>query len=739
MEIQKAIKIKINEEIYNLSNVSTFFELKKNIMFEFDLIISNFVTDQGIISDKLNPNDYENIIGIVDKYEYERLGEEENEYFRCNSCRQTISAVSLKCKHTSKCRSRIYRNAVSDTLSLRSDRIDSEVVFARDFDDNSSINEFAKLIKTQEFETSTKKNNVTMDLDDTKLKTPLKQNKTFSHFNNTKLSKTYDEKINNTFLNSTTNESAIICDQIPKDTLDISITLQPIYKVDPKKFNNDPSLTLSMRIMISRFIKKLKLPLKFFFFQMKQHVKRIIGAEINDKLKKFLKRKRDRCNGTYINVFRTNNKYPCEGCDKWIIGKNFHRHIDECGKSFFDKEFCQRCRRDCVMKVVDMENGVIVHEHKCMRKIKLSKFSKTESLMRKHRKLKEKKKRGPRKWRLESRPTASIFNTLFLRQILDSFVNEKRYKRIEYFKSLKEGNPAEYLDMFYSENYSLDFRSMFNQWIAYYGRFLGDEEIDRVSFTLEKAPKVTNKYSETFLYLKGHSTENEEEIKTDGLKAARAFIMTHTIPKHRKIIIKSDIFLTYLLACAKRREIDIELGISDEFGRKIAEEPRFFEFKMDKDYMKMLLNLCVPNFPRIDEDQIRKIIENSRNIGCFIQNKLVGSLTFKKLKIKKLELIYVSMLAVELNCRNKGIGRKLLKFVESICDKIVLWADENAKKFYQKMEFRKCSNVWYSLQTLIPYSTSSVFSHKGLRDADKLYIKEWWSTEKVKLAINKNF
>ena len=85
-----------------------------------------------------------------------------------------------------------------------------------------------------------------MDLDDTKLKTPLKQNKTFSHFNNTKLSKTYDEKINNTFLNSTTNESAIICDQIPKDTLDISITLQPIYKVDPKKFNNDPSLTLSM-------------------------------------------------------------------------------------------------------------------------------------------------------------------------------------------------------------------------------------------------------------------------------------------------------------------------------------------------------------------------------------------------------------------------------------------------------------------------------------------------------------
>ena len=72
----------------------------------------------------------------------------------------------------------------------------------------------------------------------------------------------------------------------------------------------------------------------------------------------------------YKNDFKLKEIYNCGGCNKPMLGKDMHRHIDECKNSLFEKDFCEFCKRECVKRI--NYQGYIVHVHKCRRPMKIN-------------------------------------------------------------------------------------------------------------------------------------------------------------------------------------------------------------------------------------------------------------------------------------------------------------------------------------------------------------------------------
>jgi hypothetical protein len=110
------MKVQIENEFYLVPVQSTFLELKKSIYNDFDIIVSHFRVMNANVSDKLNPNEFYDIIGVEDKNEYESYGED-NKYKRCVNCRKTLIKSTLKCSHTSKCKNQMSIKDKSQTLS----------------------------------------------------------------------------------------------------------------------------------------------------------------------------------------------------------------------------------------------------------------------------------------------------------------------------------------------------------------------------------------------------------------------------------------------------------------------------------------------------------------------------------------------------------------------------------------------------------------------------------------------
>ena len=321
--------------------------------------------------------------------------------------------------------------------------------------------------------------------------------------------------------------------------------------------------------MIEKFVKKLK---SIFLIPLYCDFICNLRTKLNPPKLEFVtlhkKRLREKGNRKkkYKNPFKTNEYYDCIHCNqKNLLGKNMQRHIDECSASLFEKEICLICKRDCIMELQDPITGILIHKHKCSRKTKIQKFSKQESRNRRKRRLRGEIKKA-KNFLLPPRPR-TIAEDLYLYAIISDFVNEKRKKRLEMYEEIKKGYPEKYLRLYYSENNHYNFRQYFHKFIGDIGRYFGDNEIDKLPLTIEKAKKIRTKFSKNFDYLNGITNESEENILKIAKKNAKKFIEKNPIPKFRKIRLRDNLMETYLLACAQRREIDYELGLPSPFGK----------------------------------------------------------------------------------------------------------------------------------------------------------------------------
>ena len=60
------------------------------------------------------------------------------------------------------------------------------------------------------------------------------------------------------------------------------------------------------------------------------------------------------------------------------------------------------------------------------------------------------------------------------------------------YEEIKKGYPEKYLRFYYSENNHYNFRQYFHKFIGDIGRYFGDNEIDKLPLTIEKAKKNKN-------------------------------------------------------------------------------------------------------------------------------------------------------------------------------------------------------------------------------------------------------
>jgi hypothetical protein len=145
--------------------------------------------------------------------------------------------------------------------------------------------------------------------------------------------------------------------------------------------------------------------------------------------------------------------------------------------------------------------------------------------------------------------------------------------------------------------------------------------------------------------------------------------------------------------------------------------------------IEQLVNLYIPNFPYVSKSHIEHLVGENDSFCCYKNNVLVGAITFKELNAAGIKFMYVSLVAVDLDLRNQGIGSKLLKLVGQICNRLILWADKNSKGFYKKNDFDACGKFWFALRSVLPRWDYSQFSQKGFTSEELNKIKEWGKTE----------
>lgn len=97
----------------------------------------------------------------------------------------------------------------------------------------------------------------------------------------------------------------------------------------------------------------------------------------------------------------------------------------------------------------------------------------------------------------------------------------------------------------------------------------------------------------------------------------------------------------------------------------------------------------------IDMNRIRKMITNANLIVTARENgKLVGIL---RALTDFSYACYISDLAVDRKCQNKGIGKELVKLTRKILGKnvmLLLLSSKNADAFYPRIGFEKAENAW---------------------------------------------
>jgi GNAT superfamily N-acetyltransferase len=155
-------------------------------------------------------------------------------------------------------------------------------------------------------------------------------------------------------------------------------------------------------------------------------------------------------------------------------------------------------------------------------------------------------------------------------------------------------------------------------------------------------------------------------------------------------------------------------------------------------------NLYCPAFSNISKETIDFWVRKYINIGCYLNDVLVGVVTFTLKSVVDIQFAYVYLAAVKSGMRLKGIGRKLLNQVKDRCNKIVLWSDENegTRQFYRKNGFKGSYYLGFYLSPIIGPCDNAYFMSYNF-DAETnnkilLWFKEECKREKINKKNNKN-
>jgi len=154
-----------------------------------------------------------------------------------------------------------------------------------------------------------------------------------------------------------------------------------------------------------------------------------------------------------------------------------------------------------------------------------------------------------------------------------------------------------------------------------------------------------------------------------------------------------------------------------------------------------ITNFYDPYFRNMTKEKIYSLVNTSINIGSFMNDLLVGAITFCITSHLEIQMAYVHMLVVDIELQKKGIGSRLIHHVQDYSKNIVLWADKklNVTKFYENRGFKYHKTLKRALTLVVGECTSAYFMYLGFdKNNEKLKITSWYKEEVKKLQTNKN-
>ena len=265
------------------------------------------------------------------------------------------------------------------------------------------------------------------------------------------------------------------------------------------------------------------------------------------------------------NDFKHFEIYTCPDCGKKILGKNFHRHIDECKESKFEKEICEKCRHECVKKIFD-KDGNIYHLHRCSRKIKT--VRPYRPILKKS--MQRRRQRANRKaiyisgFDLPVKQTFTLFQTAKILNTENNLRKQIYSNRLKYFRYI--GNLYEALDTEYQ--------------IVSHALYLNCFD-----------PNLADKYFECcgfyHNFLKGNIHHMLVKKEKKNLMASDSIYLKEYNELHHRVKEIPEVFDAYLLSCRKKKLYklirDIEVHIKDvQCQKRIDEIEEMFRQKYKK-------------------------------------------------------------------------------------------------------------------------------------------------------------
>ena len=146
--------------------------------------------------------------------------------------------------------------------------------------------------------------------------------------------------------------------------------------------------------------------------------------------------------------------------------------------------------------------------------------------------------------------------------------------------------------------------------------------------------------------------------------------------------------------------------------------------KFSKNDVKQIIKFYKLNFINFNS-VMRDWAENFKSIGCIINKKIMGALTYKLFECP-FKCLDIALMATDVNFRMKGIGKQLIKALP--LQKIVVWSDYESVEFYEKLSFVQDEKLGTMLKNTTTYCHDSVFMYFGLSEFDleiiKTHVKE---------------
>jgi hypothetical protein len=595
-----------NKKYLLLEHLKTFEELKKYFVNEFGILVTNFCVEDSLIanSEKTTQHYSRKLTGVSDGHKYTKNGHG----LRCSSCRKNLSTIDWICRHDSKCkcklsRTKIFEQSVSHesisknhteqetninhdltNLTISLENISTENLSNVKFNSQSSIEMTVSNFKSsiiqdifltrEEAEAEKKQIREEAKVREIQLQDKAEARERQIREEAKAREKQLREEIEN--LKKENNDKLYIpsdfyskCCNSDMNTIQNLISgLQKEYSVDSK--GNTKNIIIKNDLMKKSseiFIKKIFEHKKPIYLIIKQAIDKLLNILkikneqffkkkiIHEAFKKIENFKTKAYKNTFEIIRSYKSKNKCFFCCCWIEKKNFHRHIDECQKYPFEKDFCYKCKRYVILKIIIDEKNL--HKHICYRKPKFIQKIKIQSKERwKRRKLGEKRRQNKK----NKRKIYQQLDFIYLKKIISNFVNQRRENLIEKIEDIKKGYPEEYLNLYEDDKkITYHFKRFFGDFIGDIGRFYGDTAKEKY-FDPKKALKIYREHQLNFDYIDGFSNEHEKTIIEEKIQNSLLNLSKIRIPKFRNVKIYEDLIKTYLLACAQRREIDKEMG-----------------------------------------------------------------------------------------------------------------------------------------------------------------------------------